>query len=134
MLMWDAAAGVRCLTREVVVPHRIIRSRMQLPSGEEVAVVVAYMEGDMRTRSNRRQWVEHPRPRPRVDVRVRSASTGPVPSHIAKGYELSSAHFFGHASPKRASSEPPVTQLPQEPAVTSSGSMTFELEWKLMLN
>ena len=92
---------------------------------------------DMRTRSNRRQWVEHPSPREVKSSavgghRTRSASTGAQPSHILLGRELRRSQFFGQltgvaASPnpgKRASSEPP--SVPVEAHV--------ELEWKLMLS
>ena len=44
-LMWDAASGVRCITREVVEPGRIIRSEMEAPGGGRFGVVVAYMYG-----------------------------------------------------------------------------------------
>ena len=45
MLMWDEAAGVRCVKQCVVVKHRIISALMELPDGMRIRVVVAYMDG-----------------------------------------------------------------------------------------
>ena len=45
MLMWDEAAGVRCIRQCVVMTHRIISALMELPDGTRVKIVVAYMDG-----------------------------------------------------------------------------------------
>ena len=45
MLMWDEAAGVRCIKQCVVMKHRIISALMELPDGTRIRVVVAYMDG-----------------------------------------------------------------------------------------
>ena len=45
MLMWDEAAGVRCIKKREIVKHRIISAIFELPDRTRVKVVVAYMDG-----------------------------------------------------------------------------------------
>ena len=84
---------------------------------------------NMRTRSARRVWVEHPRPLPSVSGRA--SSSGPVPSCIAKGQPLSRSHFPHASSKQRASSQPPVRVR-----IVLAGAdelPTGALEWQWML-
>ena len=58
MLMWDEAAGVKCVARSVIVKHRAIKVTLELPDRTRVKVIVAYMDGAKATGKRARKAEE----------------------------------------------------------------------------